>query len=66
MNKDTKINTIRKYNPIAIHRICEKYGTSKRYVRGCLNGERQSEMAQNILKDYSTLITEISKACEKI
>lgn len=66
MSEDTKKSQFRKFNPIAIDRLTDKYGVSKRYIRGSLNGERQSEMSQNILRDYSTLITEIHKATQKI
>lgn len=52
----------RKFNIVVLHRINEKYGVGLRYIRMCLDGDRKSELAEAICKEYKILCAEVDKA----
>jgi hypothetical protein len=53
MSKPTKKRN--KYNQLAIQQLAKKYNTSIVYVRQCLRGERTSQKAEILQKEYKTL-----------
>lgn len=50
MSKSTK--NPRKFNPIVVEKLTEKFGLSKYYIRQCLNKQRNNETADTICKEY--------------
>ncbi len=53
------------YNVIAVNAISVKFKISKRYVRQCIKGDRNSISADSIKKDYFELVRKIEKALIK-
>lgn len=62
MNKPTKKTN--SYNSDAIKALIKKYGYSKRYITMCLTGDREGIMADNIIKDYKSIVKSIEQAIE--
>ncbi|MGP2571455.1 hypothetical protein ACT4R9_11290 [Ornithobacterium rhinotracheale] len=54
------------YNHIAVNKTAEVFGFSARYVRACLKGDRKGIMADNVIKQYKTFVSEINKAVKNI
>lgn len=47
------------YNVVAVNAISEKRGVSKQYIRQCIRGDRDSISADNIKKEYHTIVRKI-------
>ena len=60
-NKNT--NT---YPEIVIDRLKLKYGVSKRFITMSIKGDRSSETSEQIKKDYSMVMSELTRMLEKI
>lgn len=55
----------RKYNQLVVRRLIEKHGFSKYYIHQCLRGERTSESADKIRKDYAVMCKEVEEVLNK-
>ncbi|MCT6765632.1 hypothetical protein [Riemerella anatipestifer] len=55
-----------KYNQIAVNNTAKVFGFSARYIRACLKGDRKGIMADNVIKQYKTFVSEINKSVENI
>lgn len=61
-NYNKMTNQSRKYNLIAVDRLQIKYGVTKHFIRKCLRGDRTSETALTIKKEYHQLVVRIEEA----
>lgn len=64
MNKSTTKR--KRHNVLAVNITAEKFGFTPRYVRGCLTGEHQGIMPDEIKKTYKQAVNKIQSAVEKI
>lgn len=53
------------YNQHAINALAKKYSVGKTMVRAALRGDRESETAQSIKKDYRALVAQMLKPVEE-
>lgn len=58
MNKSTTKR--QNYNTQVVERIAKKWGVTTRFVRMALKGDRDSETAETIKKDYKRLVKEVN------
>lgn len=54
----------KKYNTGILKKLADKYSVSVRHVRYCLTGDRTGQTADNILKEYKEMLSEINKILE--
>ena len=52
----------REYNSLVVNRIAEKFGVTVQFVRSCLRGDRHSETATTICKEYKTMALAVENA----
>ena len=62
--KDGLPTQAKRYNVLVVERLAEKYGVTQRFVRQCLSGDRQSETADTIKKEYRELDDAIGKVLQ--
>ncbi|MBI1838253.1 MAG: hypothetical protein HYR91_13410 [Flavobacteriia bacterium] len=55
-------NQARRYNTIAVERLSVKHGFTKRFIRQCISGDRTSQTADTIKKDYKELVSKITES----
>jgi len=60
MNKST--NKRNNYNIQVVERLSKKYDVTKRFVTMALRGDRNSETAGHIKKDYKRLVKRVESA----
>lgn len=48
------------YNTQVVERIAKKWGVTPRFVTMALKGDRDSETAETIKKDYKRLVKEVN------
>lgn len=53
------------YNTQVVERIAEKWGVTTRFVTMALKGDRESETAETIKKDYKRLVKEVNNIISK-
>lgn len=53
------------WNTVAVKTIEKKYGITHIYVRECLRGEPQSELAHKIREDYKRLSEELDSIVQR-
>ena len=64
MDKSKQKN--KSYNSLVVNKIAEMYGYTPRYVRGCIRGEFDGIMPDNVKKHYKEMASEISKTISEL
>ncbi|WP_153929602.1 hypothetical protein [Riemerella anatipestifer] len=60
------MNKKHKYNQRIITELCEKYNVEADTVRKSLRGDRRSETAENIKKDYHKALNALNKVTDVV
>lgn len=63
-NVQQKRKPYKKFNTEIVERLAKKYGVTHDMVRISVNGERSSDRAHDIRREYNRIIKEIQKAIE--
>jgi len=64
MDKSTQKN--KRHNVLVIKKLAEKFGYSERYVRGCMNGEFDGIMPDEVKRNYKIMESAINETVKKI
>ncbi len=60
MCKPTKKNN--NFNDVVVDKLSKSFGLTKHFIRMCLRGDRTSQTADTIVKEYKRLVKQVEKA----
>lgn len=54
-----------KYNQAAINTLSKKYGLTKNYIREIVNGNRQAEISDQLIREYKAIARDVQEITNK-